>query len=162
MTKLALIAVSTLAKEKFPDLEACRKATSIAFGIALSRTLALPSSAVESAEEQWAHSAAGTAQNEISNFNESVVIDVDLALETARSFWLVRYFSAFPRLEVMLGSQGEADFLSKLTGASAFMNNDTAAFVNANQEGMISLINRITIACRVEEAQDKEVDRANY
>lgn len=151
MTKVAFFALNSLIKEKFPDIAACKKAASIAVGIVASRLAQLPSSQVDSAEEHFAHNVRGAAEDLIACFNEEIVVDVDLANETARSFWLVRYFSAYPCVDGSLGSNGTCEFLLKLTGGVRFLNEDTAAFCQANDQAMILLINRITLVLKTPE-----------
>lgn len=146
MTKLVYLALQQLIKEKAPDNTVAKKAASIALGVAVSRLLPVPSSQVESAEEHYSANVIAGASDMVSTFNEEIVVDIDLALETARGFWLIRYFNAYPQQDYLVTAGGEACFLLKLSGSVRYLNADTGAFCDANSEMMITLVNRITSA----------------
>ena len=148
MTKVAYISLTAFLKEKFPALDEAKKASSIALGVAISRLLPIPTAEVGNAEEHWARSVQRAAELLVAEFNENLVVNLDLALETARGFWLVRYFSAFPCVDSALASSGEGEFLLKLTGGLRFLNADTCTYCATNQVGMIQLLNRITIVLK--------------
>ncbi len=141
--KLQYIDLQAFIKEKVQDVVLNKKATSIALGIAIARTIPLPSTAVQSAEEHYTFQVRAAAEFEVSCFNENIVVDVDLVLETARLHWLIRYYSAYPDLGSPLMSTGDLCFLTKLSGAGRFVNNETNAFCEANTDLMIVLVNRI-------------------
>lgn len=146
MTKLVFIALQQLIKEKAPDIAVAKKATSIALGVAVSRLVPMPTAAVESAEEHFSTNVRAAVSAMVSAFNEEIVVDVDLAIETARGFWLIRYFNAYPQDNLLVGANGEGCFLLKLSGGLRFLNADVGTFCDANTEMMITLMNRITSA----------------
>lgn len=159
MTNVAYISLTSFAKEKFPAVDDCKKAASIALGLCVARLVPLPGSPAPSGEEHWAHNAQVAAEKIISEFNENFVVNLDLALETARGYWLVRYFSAFPCLEGPIGSNGEGEFLLKLSGGLRFMNNDTSLYCQTNQLFMIQLMNRIMVVIKPEDSGEEEASR---
>lgn len=154
MTNVAYISLTSFAKEKFPAVEDCKKAASIALGLTVARLVALPAAPEVSAEEYWTKTASREADKCINEFNENFVVNVDLALETARGYWMIRYFSAFPCLEGPIGSNGEGEFLLKLSGGMRYVNNDTATFCQTNQMTMIQLMNRMAVVLAPAPAKD--------
>lgn len=145
MTKLAYVSLQSFIKDKVPDVTQCKKATSIALGVTASRLAPLPSSEVDSAEEHFASAAKALITEIIAAFNEEIVVDVDLALETARSYWLIRYYSAYPCCDATLIPAGECEFLIKLTGGTRFLGEETRNWTNENSELAITLVNRMTL-----------------
>ena len=148
MSKLSFIALNALVKEKFPDLDARKKAATITAAIVASRGVPLPASEVDSAEEHYSVAVASAISDMLSGFNEEIVIDLELAIQVARGFWLVRYFTAFPNVDGMLGSNGEGEFLMKLTGGMRYVSAEVMGFCQANDVAMIVLINRASIAMK--------------
>lgn len=138
------IDMQTFIREKIKDVGLSKKATSIALGIAISRMLPLPSTVVESPEMQYTTTLKQTATIMANDFNENIIIDVDLVAETARSYWLIRYTCAHPDISVPMISVGDFGFVSKINNVGRYINLDTYNFCDTNSEIMIVLVNRIT------------------
>lgn len=148
MTNLKYLDLQTFIRTKIPDAVVAKKAASIALGIVISRQLPLPTTEAESAESHYSFSVSASAAEMASVFNENILIDINLALETARSHWLIRYANTYPNLDTPLISIGQHDFLVKLTGACRYINDDTHCFCEKYSELMIVLVNRINRAIK--------------
>lgn len=151
MTNLNYLDLQNFIRSKIPDAVVAKKATSIALGIVISRMLPLPSTESDSGESHYSFSVAASAAEMASAFNENILVDINLALETARSHWMIRYANTYPNLNVPLSSIGEHDFLIKLTGACRYINEDTHCFCDKYSELMIVMVNRVN---RVMKPQD--------
>lgn len=143
MTNLLYLDLQTFIRTKIPDAVVAKKATSIALGIVISRMLPIPSTESESAEGHYIHSVAASSAEMAAQFNENILTDIDLVLDTARSHWLLRYCNAYPNLDTPLISVGEFDFLVKLSGACKFINMETHCFCEKHNELMVVLVNRV-------------------
>ncbi len=101
----------------------------IAIGYACACNSILPSSEVDDADSHYRMSVEQFAKRVISTLNEVSRIDTALALDFARSFWLLRYEAVHkcPRMDQVPG-----DFFCSVFGVSKFFSPDTVAFANAN------------------------------
>lgn len=144
MTNVEYINFQAFLREKIKDVSINKKATSIALGIAIARMLPLPSTMVDSAAMHYSGSLVHTANLTISEFNENIVIDVDLVTQTARSYWMIRYTCAHPDIDMPILSVGEFGFISKIHNVSKYINIDTYKFCDTNSELMVVLVNRIS------------------
>lgn len=150
MTNLNYLDLQTFIRTKIPDAVVAKKATSIALGIVISRLLPLPTTEAESGESHYSFSAYATAAEMAAAFNENILVDINLALDTARSHWMIRYANTYPNVNLPLISIGEHDFLVKLTGACRYVNEDTHCFCEKYSELMIVMVNRINRAMKVQ------------
>lgn len=144
MNQLQTFDLQAFLREKIKDINLHKKATSIALGVAISRLLPLPSSAVDSAETHYLFGVKAMANEMLSAFNEAIVVDIELVGEAARTYWLIRYANAYPDPSLPMVSLGEFGFLTKLAGAGRYLNEETHAFCEKHSELMVVLINRIT------------------
>jgi hypothetical protein len=144
MNQLDCLSLQAFLRERVKDINVHKKATSIALGIALSRMLPIPSSAVDAAESHFLFNVKTTASEMMAHFNEAVVVDVELVNETVRAHWLIRYANAYPDASVPMMASGEYCFLTKLAGAGRYVNPDTQAFCQNHSQVVIVLANRIT------------------
>ncbi len=144
MTNVDYINFQSFLREKIKDVSINKKAVSIALGISISRMLPLPSTAIDSPDMHYSGALVHTANLIISEFNENIVVDVDLVTQTARSYWMIRYTCAHPDVDVPILSVGEFGFISKVTNAGRYVNLDTYKFCDTNSELLVVLVNRIT------------------
>lgn len=151
MNTIECIGLQAFLREKIKDINLHKKATSVGLGIAVSRMLPIPSSAVDAPETHYLFSVKATASELVSTFNESIVVDIELVSETARTHWLIRYANAYPDISLPMISCGEFGFLTKLAGAGRYVNADTFAFCEKYSELMVVLTNRITRILREKE-----------
>lgn len=152
MTNLTYLDLQTFIRSKIPDAVVAKKATSIALGIVISRMLPIPSTESDSGESHYSFSVAASAAEIVSTFNENVLVDVNLVLDTARGHWMMRYANTYPNLNASLSSIGRHDFLMKLTGGARYINEDTHCFCEKYSELMVVIINRINRILKKQEA----------
>ena len=151
MTNVDYINFQAFLREKIKDVSINKKAISIALGIAVARMLPLPSTAMDSVTTHYSGTLVHTANLIISEFNENIVIDVDLVSQTTRSYWMIRYTCAHPDIDMPILSMGEFGFISKINNVSKFINIDTYKFCDTNSELMVVLVNRITRLLKAKE-----------
>jgi hypothetical protein len=143
MINLDYVNIQKYVREKVQDIAKIKVVTSIALGVAISQVLQIPTTELDNAEAYYSSSLRESASIVLSEFNESVVIDVNLVEETARSYWMYRYYSAHPNTSVSLAASGEFGFLAKLTNTARFFNPVTYKLCEQNSEVMITIVNRI-------------------
>jgi hypothetical protein len=143
MLDLKYVSLNSFSTTQIPNAMTRKKALSIALGIALSRFVPVPSTSVEDKEAHYSSFVKETVKQMTVNFNEGIVVDVDLVLETARSFWFVRYANVNPLKNAMVVPIANCDFLTAVSGAMSYLNLDTVQFCTVNSTSVILLINRI-------------------
>lgn len=151
MTNVNYINLQSFLREKIKDISINKKATSIALGIAIARMLPLPSTAIDSADMHYSGSLIHTANLIVSEFNENIVIDIDLVTQTTRSYWMIRYTCAHPDIDLPILSVGEFGFISKISNVSRYINLETYKFCDTNSELMVVLVNRISKILKTKE-----------
>jgi hypothetical protein len=129
----------------YMDVTNRKKATSLAVGIAVAMMLPLPTAEVEDGTYQYNSFAVHLAVSYISEFNENIVIDIDLAREVSRAYWLTRYSAAYPDLSVPFTPRGACTFTEKLFSTPLFVSPVVLEYLNKNSEVMMVLVNRIKI-----------------
>ncbi len=142
MINVDYVSFQSFLREKVKDVSTYKKTVSLALGIAISRMLPLPSSAVDSADYHYSATLIHTANMLACEFNENIVVDIDLVAQTARSYWMIRYTCAHPDIDVPMIATGDFGFLSKVNNVSRFINNDSYKFCDTNSEVLIVIINR--------------------
>jgi hypothetical protein len=83
MTKIPYFDLQSFLKEKIQDVDMLKKATSIALGVSIARMLPMPSTEVEFPESHYLTNVKMTANQYCCDFNEAIVVDVELVAETA-------------------------------------------------------------------------------
>lgn len=99
----------------------------IAIGYACACNSILPSSEVDDAESHYRMTVEPFAKRVISSLNEATPLDTALALDFARSFWLLRYEAVHkcPRMDQVPG-----DFFCSVFGVPKFFSPDMIKFTN--------------------------------
>lgn len=122
--------VEKAASAQLAPEDATRRGTliALAIGLALSRTIPLPSSAVQEPDDFFNTSLQQT-RCLISCFNENAVFDMREAEQAVRAIWMVRYNAMYPRQYPMLTSEGQT-FFDALIGVSNVMSPELTAFAN--------------------------------
>ena len=143
MINTEYINLQSFLREKIKDVSINKKATSIALGIAISRMMPLPTSNVVSPNTHYSNAVVYTANLIACEFNENIVIDIDLVGQTARSYWMIRYTYAYPDIDVPMLAIGEFGFISKINNVGRYINVDTYKFCDTNSELMVVLVNRL-------------------
>lgn len=144
MTNLKYIPIQDFINTKIKDITVCKKATSIALGIAISRMLPIPSSIVEGVDLHYSTTLKHAANLFINEFNENIVVDIDLVESITRSYWMIRYTCAHPDVDLPMISVGEFGFISKINNVGRYIDLDTYKFCDDNSELFVVLVNRIT------------------
>lgn len=130
-----------------------RNTVGICAGIAVSRLAPLPTSEMDNIEQHWQDSVAYEARRVLGLFNEQMAIDIDLAVDTARQFYMVRYTAAYCNICLTpFGAQGDKQptFLESYQGASQFVSQELQAKLNAYPLAYASICNRIAMVMREE------------
>lgn len=139
--------LQTYFRQKIANPADYKKAISIALGIAVSKMIPIPSSSVDCTSNHYSINVNALVKSLVAEFNENIVVDVDLACETARSYWMIRYTCAHPDLNVPLISTGvntdDMSFISRVNDFGRYINPDLHGFCQCNSELMIVLVNRI-------------------
>lgn len=86
------------------DLTDKRKVLGAALGAALSRSLAIPPTEVNSAEIHYTQNLAIDTIAKIGEVNEKVILDTFFAKQYAKSLYLVRYNAAYPKPSIAVVS----------------------------------------------------------
>lgn len=143
MINIQYTELNAFLKEKILTTGDLKRATSIALGVAVSKLVPLPSSATDEITYQFDTVTVHTVFQYLSEFNENIVIDIDLAKETARAYWLMRYSAAHPDPNALSIPRGVGGFTEKIFNLSAFVNPKTLEYVNKYSEVMVVCVNRI-------------------
>jgi hypothetical protein len=129
--------------DRVKDASLVKKTTSVALGISLSRSIDLPSSEVNYAESHYNDQVSSVVAQTAAMFNEQFIVDMDLVCQTARSFWLIRYYNAYPCSVIPLPQDNEGHFMSAIVGVGHLINPNTFEFCQKNSRAMIAIVNRV-------------------
>jgi len=132
-------------REKVLDPTAHKKTLAIALGICVARSLNIPTTEVDHAESFFVQQVGMSVMKTVGEFNENCLVDFDLARETARSFWLQRYYSTYPAKLIPIPDDDCGHFMSSFVGVGHLINPNTFDYCQKNSRVIISLINRIRI-----------------
>ena len=117
---------------------------SICLGVALARTLALPSDDRVEPESYYQDNTRYNLQTLVEKINESILgLDVDVVLETSRAFWMLRYNAAFPTRFMSMTARS-VSFTDLLLQADTFVKSVHRKMLDENQAISIHLINIFT------------------
>lgn len=144
MTNLDYLDFQQYVKEKVTDFSQIKKTISIALGLAIARQMPIPTSCVQHSEDHFSQFVLPAILLKSSEFNEQLVVDIDLVVDVARGWWLTRYAYAHPTELIFISSDKPGIFASKLAGTTQYFNEAEYDLCNKNPELMIVLINRIT------------------
>lgn len=105
------------------------KIAAIAVGYACACNVDMPSAKVHSPELHYKGLAELSVKRWVGEFNEAVVLDCNLALEAARSFWMMRY-NAVHNCPVLSDVPG--DFFQSMFGSTQHFSPAMIALLNEN------------------------------
>ena len=134
--------VYTYIRDKF-GADQAKKAASIGLGLVLARKLPLPSSAAEDGYAYYNSVVVHAVMMEAASFNEACILDVDLVEMTAKAFYLMRYYSAYPLVQIPLQSDDSGHFLSQINGVGHLIDPDIFAFLEKHSTSMVLVVNRM-------------------
>lgn len=101
--------------------------------------LSLPSAPVDSADDYYMQFCATLAEQFISDINEVRVIDTQLARETVKRFWKMRYSILFPRKRVFLITECDGD--EHFFGFAQYMSKDLLEAIDKNTSNTVFMLN---------------------
>jgi hypothetical protein len=127
----------------------CKLFATLAVGLSVGRSFPIPSQGIRIDLIQDAYSDIQISINEVlSNFNETILIDITLANEIARAYWCTRYTLAHPDLEIMTIACGCGSYLEKQAGIMTYFSQEQQDLINQNSDQLIHAVNAITNALR--------------
>jgi hypothetical protein len=152
--KLKFIELNTFLKGRVADSSQYSRAVAIALGVALGRNAPMPSSMPVLARMFYAENLQAGVERACADFNENILVDLDLAANTARSIWLVRAGLCHPSPMIDVPEAGTpGDALVALSGAGFTLSRDVYDYIAANQEVIFVMANRITAALSPQEEE---------
>lgn len=113
----------------------------------VSRHLPIPTSAVQDPVSAFIEQFSTDVRAAISTVNEGVVFDTRYASELTRQMWLVRYYSAHPRLLPMAVDGNPLDFFCSMAEIDRIVSTSDYQFLTENKVAIARLaieLNRIT------------------
>lgn len=113
----------------------------------VSRHLPIPTTAVQDPVSTFIDQVGTDVRTAISAVNEGVVFDTRYALELTRQLWLVRYYSAHPRLLPMSVEGNPLDFFCSMAEIDRIVAPNDYQFLTENKVTIARLaieLNRIT------------------
>lgn len=131
------------AESKIPSTQSRLKAVSIALGVAVARFLPPSPAGTEATTHHYDTTVSFEASRIISEFNENVLVNMDLCMEVCRSFWLMRQsvISTVNLSPILAGGNGS--FIERVFGMNTQASPEVIAYLNANPAVMATLVNRI-------------------
>lgn len=142
MINTKYIELQEFLRVRIASSDAQRRSLALALGVAISRMIPLPTSAVIDDLSLFDTSLIHVADEHISAFNENIVVDIEEVRATARAFWLSRYQAAHGSSSLII-PRGEGGFADRLFGLSVHVSPDTIKYLNENAEVILVMINRI-------------------
>ena len=143
MAKMDVIEFGAFVRSKVTKAQDVQSSTSIVLGIAVSRMLPMPTGDLGALDMYYNTNSVFEADRLIGEFNESLVIDIELARQVARGFWKMRALAAASSTSNVLYPRGPESFFEKFFGVSSYLPKGVSDFLNANSEVMCVLLNRI-------------------
>ncbi len=127
--------------------QSCR-AISVALGLVVGRQAAMPTSMPTSPNIFYGQQIAPVLERQICDFNEQIVVDLDVAMSTARAIWLIRAGLCHPTELLLQRPEAAGNFFCELSGAAHTLSPETAAFLEQNRDTLFTMANRISTVLR--------------
>jgi hypothetical protein len=119
-----------------------KRILSAAVGMTVGRMNQLPTSEVDSINEYYYTIVKAITEKKVFYFNEQIVIDLQYALDTARSYYIIRYKNTYPSFNTpMIAMNNSYDIYSILSGVDQYVAKDDYDLLNTNSRVLITLIN---------------------
>lgn len=109
----------------------------LAISHALSQRLALPTTRMGDANNYFNLHHVETIRYVLNDINEEIVFDIHSTVHLIRSFWLVRYFAAFPNI-VSVVDNGST-FFEAMFNADLYFSNELRAMMSKYKKEIASL-----------------------
>lgn len=143
MLNINILELKQLVDSRTTDPTTSKQLLAIALGVCIARKSAMPKEEVNGVTSYYNDQVLIEHREGVYKFNESIVIDADLAMQTARSFWLVRYNSIYPDFSISLMTTTDYDFFCRATSVDLWFSPDQYKFANENKESLVLLVNAI-------------------
>ena len=148
MVNLKFSEFQIFAQGKIPNAALLTKGMSIALGVACAIcTPGLPGT-MEGSYTHYDTVGVYKVARLVADFNENILIDVDLSQEVARSFWLIKQNAGNIGPNSVVFPNGRGTFVEKVFGLNFQINPQVENFINENSEVMAVLVNRIVALIR--------------
>ena len=158
MNDLEITAMFASLRSMVADSSLLNKLASMSIGVAISKTLAIPTSALTDASYHFDTTLIHSAQEMIGRFNENYPINIDLATALCRTFWIIRYNAANPDLKIFLISKGPGTFVEKTLNTTVYLSNVDREFLNKNSEVMSVAVNLVqAVLIKIQEKDLQQV-----
>lgn len=145
MNKVKYSTLNSFLKLKVSDPAIFARSVSLALGVALARNAPLPTTRPESPRSYYGETVQMGIERAAAEFNENIVIDLDLTWQVARSLWLMRCGMTLPSPYIDLPETNTpGDFFAGLSNAGFTMDPTTYAFLDANRVVIYVMANRIS------------------
>lgn len=142
MIDIDFINIKKVIDNSIPELSINKKILSASVGMAIGRLNQLPSSEVTSINEHYYTIVRSITENKAYYFNEQIVIDLQYTLDIAKSYYITRYNTTYPKFEVPLLCSGtKYDIYSILSGVDQYVSESDYDLFNSNSKVIITLIN---------------------
>lgn len=109
----------------------------LAMGLAMGQHLPLPTSPVTSPESHYTVNCAAQAQRELSCMGENIIFNCQVALDFARSIWLMRYQVLHGCVNSLTPRQ--YGFFDTIAFVGMYFSEDEHKFVNQYKEAVLQL-----------------------
>lgn len=134
--------VKHIIDKHLPDVTTRSNVLAAAVGFALARCAALPSSAVEDANNYFNITVSPVVRDRVGAVNEQLIIPVNDTLQWARAFWQIRYATAHqPRNWVPV--VGSVNFFDSFTQADTFLSLEQVALLNGKRDAIFEIANEL-------------------
>lgn len=127
---------------------------STAIAMAVSRLGGLPSEAVANPGSHYNMYVSTPARNRAGQINEEIVFSLKDALNQARQFWMLRYYSAHPAQYQPESS--DYGFYDTLMGVPQFIDPKLHSFANEHKKALFRLANQITSIIQANEQSGQD------
>lgn len=135
----------TYASSKIAGSQQRQRAVSMALGVAVARFLpALPPGSAGTTHH-YDTSMFFQASEIISRFNESFLVDVEVAKDVCRSFWLMRQSVISADNNSPILANGNGTFIERAFGMNTQASPEVIHYLNSNPAVMSTLVNRISL-----------------
>lgn len=143
--KLSYVQLNAYLKDRVKDSSQFMRIASIALGVSIGRSAPMPEGMEAPTRSFYAEHMQRQIENQIAAFNENIVVDVDLAADTARSIWLVRAGLCHPQPMIEITQQTEQrDPIVLLSGAAYVIDPQVYQTLSQHSECIFVMANRIT------------------
>lgn len=122
------------------DPQDIRKVTTAVCAQYVAEQLPMPTSIPDSIESFYTMSVKGNAMELLNPLNEKLAINVDLALEYIRTYWMIRYTVMNPGHPNRRRLAPDHGFFDNMIGVGIYANDDHICFVNQYRKEIFTLL----------------------